>query len=301
MALALLLDFNEQFKEPIESSMLGNLAVETLYHPIRYAKTLVRIGYEPLHPYQSKTLFGKTVWYYPNLFAYLRHVQDVDGFSGLFRGLGPNLTRVVVCRLIAYTKPPTFDDCEFVEERHRDFVKMLLNVGSDIVYEVSNIVVWYPFHLIMVRNMSQFIGRELIYSDAVSATGEVLNNSGISGFFKGMAPLIVGEAVTRLLTGVIMHILTTHVLPKSITCGEYKELLCYIKLGISSLVHIQWTYAFIVVSTVMSVNGSGLAAGYPPVMPIYQDWLECYNHLGKEEQFSRGAGLFFRYVPGQKF
>ncbi|QQP32498.1 Mitochondrial carrier -like protein 2, partial [Caligus rogercresseyi] len=50
-----------------------------------------------------------------------------------------------------------------------------------------------------------------------------------------------------------------------------------------------------VVSNTMAVSGSGLFAGYPPNMPLYCSWLDCWNHLRSLGQLKRGSSLFFRY------
>lgn len=46
------------------------------------------------------------------------------------------------------------------------------------------------------------------------------------------------------------------------------------------------------------VSIRSLAAGNPPQMPIYSSWLECWRHLSRTDQLSRGSSLFFRYYKG---
>ncbi len=48
----------------------------------------------------------------------------------------------------------------------------------------------------------------------------------------------------------------------------------------------------------MSPLRSGLAAGYPPHMPLYQNWNECFRHLSRTGQLKRGSAMFFRYYTG---
>lgn len=45
----------------------------------------------------------------------------------------------------------------------------------------------------------------------------------------------------------------------------------------------------------MIISGSGLQAGRPPNMPIYNGWLDCWNHLSTGNCLKRGSSLFFRY------
>ena len=48
----------------------------------------------------------------------------------------------------------------------------------------------------------------------------------------------------------------------------------------------------------MVVSRSGLAAGYPPFMPMYISWTDCFSHLKSQTQLKRGSSLFFRYYTG---
>ena len=48
----------------------------------------------------------------------------------------------------------------------------------------------------------------------------------------------------------------------------------------------------------MAVSRSGLAAGYPPMMPFYTSWWDCLKRLKAEGQLKRGSSLFFRYYTG---
>ena len=43
---------------------------------------------------------------------------------------------------------------------------------------------------------------------------------------------------------------------------------------------------------------SGLMAGYPPNMPLYQNWTDCFRHLKQEKQLKRGSSMLFRYYTG---
>ena len=53
-----------------------------------------------------------------------------------------------------------------------------------------------------------------------------------------------------------------------------------------------------VVGNCMVVSKSGLAAGYPPHMPLYKGWVDCWRHLSSQKQLKRGSSLMFRYYTG---
>ncbi len=55
-----------------------------------------------------------------------------------------------------------------------------------------------------------------------------------------------------------------------------------------------------VVGNCMIVSRSGLAAGYPPCMPLHRSWVDCWTHLSKDKQLKRGSQLLFRYYTGHQ-
>lgn len=48
----------------------------------------------------------------------------------------------------------------------------------------------------------------------------------------------------------------------------------------------------------MAVTNSGLRAGSPPHMPIYNSWIDCWTDLSRRNQIKRGASLLVRYYTG---
>lgn len=58
------------------------------------------------------------------------------------------------------------------------------------------------------------------------------------------------------------------------------------------------TYPFQVVSNCIAITGSGLKAGSPPHMPIYNSWIDCWTDLSRQNQLKRGSSLLVRYYTG---
>lgn len=48
----------------------------------------------------------------------------------------------------------------------------------------------------------------------------------------------------------------------------------------------------------MAVAKSGLAAGQPPAMPLYNNWISCWLDLSRQNQLKRGSSLLIRYYVG---
>nr|XP_012137931.1 PREDICTED: mitochondrial carrier homolog 2-like isoform X2 [Megachile rotundata] len=59
--------------EPLWPDIAFRMLTNTVSHPIEYAKVLIQIGYEPIPPRPTTTLFGQPALALPNIFQYVRH------------------------------------------------------------------------------------------------------------------------------------------------------------------------------------------------------------------------------------
>lgn len=57
-------------EERLWSNIAIRMLVNTISHPLEYAKVLIQIGYEPISPKNTRTLFGKPALALPNIFQY---------------------------------------------------------------------------------------------------------------------------------------------------------------------------------------------------------------------------------------
>ncbi|OWA51998.1 hypothetical protein BV898_16454 [Hypsibius exemplaris] len=84
----------------------GQVAASTaLFHPFACARVLMDLGYDPVAPTLSRTLFGKPCLVLPNITFYVRFMRNRDGRGALWRGFGANFCGVLVGNLtndIAY-------------------------------------------------------------------------------------------------------------------------------------------------------------------------------------------------------
>lgn len=147
-----------------------------------------------------------------------------------------------------------------------------------------------PFHVIAVRMMAQFVGRETKYTGLVASAREIYDESGLSGFFRGLTPRLSGEMLCILLASSVGYVVNTYAVRDRRSHGFVS--------AVASFVASTLTYPFHVVSTCMAVSGSSLAAGRPPHMPVYVDWTDCWAHLSRDHQLKRGSSLLWRYYTG---
>ena len=75
---------------------VGRVVIAVIAHPFDLAKILIQLGYEPLPPYPTKTLFGRQRLALPGVFQYLGHIRRMDGFFGIYRGIGYKLSSVLI-------------------------------------------------------------------------------------------------------------------------------------------------------------------------------------------------------------
>ncbi|GAB1609962.1 Hypothetical predicted protein [Argonauta hians] len=287
----------------------------SVFHPFSYAKFLIQIGHEPMKLYQTRSLTGKPMLAYPNVFRYIGHIYSVDGFFGLYRGLVPKVLAGATGSIIQNKVLMTLkleEECDMNDEEsdedigtgdscHHDddddddgdmaaLKKLSTVISKQLVARSVAIIATHPLQVIMARNMAQFVGREGRYSDLISAALEIFRVDGPSGFFGGLIPRLLGDSINLASTSVLTYILKKYVI-------QDKRISVYTAAFVGLMVN-QLTYPFGLVSVVMMVNGSGLAAATPPSMPLYRSWIDCWNHLSSIYQLKRGSSLLWRvYNP----
>lgn len=270
------------------------LAVQSALHPLEYSKVLIQIGFEPIAPRPTTTLFGKPALGLPNIFQYVAYIRSVDGLIGCYRGLTPKLlgslfsshfSDKVADKLgmaqIEDTEKDELNDDEYFE-RYQTKLK------RDIVVHTAGAIITSPFHVISIRMMAQFIGKETKYSSIIGSIIEIYKDEGIWGFFSGLIPRLIFDLSCVVVASTATYLVGRHFIRE-------KEGRMYFG-SLTSFVCSSMFYPMNVVSTCMIVNGTGLQAGSMPLMPSYDSWRHCYNSLHRAGDHKRGSSLFFRYV-----
>ncbi|KAG8226498.1 hypothetical protein J437_LFUL007380 [Ladona fulva] len=298
-------------------------ATITAAHPFEYSKLLIQLGHEPIAPWPTKTLFGRPALALPSVFQYVGYIKNIDGFSGCYRGLSLKLCDCLSSSLTfqyiregwqfswekktnRYTR--TYGDIhingdegvgdEDEEESEEEELlsekeereRFLACLSRDVVGRTVAVVVSHPLHVMAVRTMAQFVGGETIYSGLFGSIQALYRESGITGFFSGVVPRLIGELLALIIGSTATFALNTYVI-------EDPEIKTYTN-GIVSFLATTVTYPFHVVSNCMAVTNCGLAAGSPPCMLHYTSWTDCWSHLSRTGQLKRGSSLLWRYYTG---
>lgn len=277
------------------SALPSQLLVTTICHPMEYAKVLIQLGYEPLAPRRSTTLFGRPAMILPNVFQYIKYIKSSDGFFGCYRGLSARVIGLVASSQLTskvihgcgidlpeINDPPNIVNDE--EPKMDDYIKL---GRRDMIMHTASVIVSYPFHVVSVRMMASFIGKEEGYSSLVGAIVSIYKDDGILGFFHGIIPKLLGDLTCVAVTGVLAYYVNKYV----VKTKEWR----YYTVPFLTFVTSTITYPLTVVSTCMAVAGSSLKAGRPPLMPEYTSWQACWRDLVRNKQHKRGSSLIFRY------
>ena len=173
--------------------------------------------------------------------------------------------------------------------------KLLRDTARDIACKLTCVVATQPLQVIAIRAMAEFVGGEEKYSGGLtfglySGACNILQDSGILGFWAGVVPRALGEIGLIAVTSGLAFVVNEYIV-------DDKELQKYTKHFVNFLGSSLF-YPLQVTSNCMVVSRSGLAAGYPPRMPLYTGWVDCIKHLRSRGELKRGSSMFFRYYNG---
>lgn len=262
-----------------------------LSHPYEYAKTLMQLGHEPLPAIVSKNFLGRPTAYLSSVHEYIRFIKQTDGFIGLYRGLG---ARFISCASAAMFSESLVNILgmsryNLIEGEKHPFKKYTWNLIRDGIVIITGLVFSHPFYVISVRQMGQFVGREIVYTGVYDSFREIWNQNGIMGFYAGFVPRLLCDLGVLFTTSTLSAIYNRMFQLKP-TQKEYNSVI--FQFGA-----IMIFYPLQVAAACMACSGSGIAAGAPPYMPIYAQWTDCLMDLFARGDHYRGIFIFRRTLP----
>ncbi|KAF3833377.1 hypothetical protein F7725_027042 [Dissostichus mawsoni] len=246
--------------------LLGS-GLTVLSHPLMYIKVLIQVGHEPLAPTLGRNLFGRQVYQLPGLFAYAKHIIKIDGKAGLFKGLGPRLCAgsigtIVHSRVLQKCQEEgTLQVLGGQQKAAEGSLQHVVNeTTKEMVARSCATIVTHPFHVGCLTPSSQSTEKKGCWDS-------------------------------------LPHAINTYAIDDSMShTGEIKNCSQAVTGFFASML----TYPFVLVSNLMAVNNCGLAGGLPPYASVYPTWVDCWRHLSREGNMSRGNSLFFRKLPAGK-
>lgn len=275
------------------AELLVGAGVTAITHPLLYVKLLIQVGHEPLPPTVGTTMFGRRVLYLPGFFSYAHHIVKVDGKRGLFRGLSPRIVSSAISTVVR-SKVKQVGLLSKINKQQDSLREVVKETSHEMIIQCLSRVATHPFHVMSVRCMAQFVGREVKYSGMLSCIVKIFKEEGVAGFYVGLIPHVLGEVLFLWCCNLLAHFINTYAVDESLS--QASAVKSYTKFVMGIAVNVL-TYPFMLVADVMAVNNCGLAAGLPPQSPIFKSWLHCWNHLSNKDQLFRGSSVFFRRVP----
>ncbi|CRK93857.1 CLUMA_CG007384, isoform A [Clunio marinus] len=274
------------------------LGVQSLLHPLEYAKVLIQIGHEPIPPRQTRTIFGKPALILPNICQYVSHIKTVDGFYGCFRGLSPKLVGNMLSthfseRIADKLGMAKIDDEEKDEMSDEEYSERFeKQLKRSVVVHAAGAIISSPFHVISIRMMAQFVGKETKYNSIIGSIIQIYKDEGILGYFSGVIPRLIFDVTCVIAASTATYLVGRYLISEREGRSYFGSVSAFVTSSIF--------YPLNVVSTCMIVNNCGLKAGSPPFMPTYSDWRNCYDCLRLTGDHKRGSSIFFRYVRQNK-
>ncbi|XP_025047792.1 mitochondrial carrier homolog 2 isoform X2 [Alligator sinensis] len=212
------------------SQVLLGSGLTVLSQPLMYVKVLVQVGYEPLPPTLGRNIFGRQVYQLPGLFAYAKHIMKIDGRAGLFKGLTPRLCSGVVGTVVHSKVLQRYQEADQTEpgasqkEPTSSLEQVIKETSREMVARSAATLVTHPFHVITLRCMVQFIGRETKYSGTGSSFITIYREEGILGFFAGLIPRLLGDIISLWLCNMLAYLINTYALENGVsTMAEMKS------------------------------------------------------------------------------
>ncbi|XP_069544677.1 mitochondrial carrier homolog 1-like isoform X3 [Brachyistius frenatus] len=224
----------------------------------------------------------------------LTHIVAVDGNTGLFRGLSPRIVSSTISTVVRSKVKQQVELLSKRDEQQTSLRKVVQETSHEMIIQCLSRVATHPFHVMSVRCMAQFVGREVKYCGMFSCMMKIFKEEGVAGFYVGLVPHVLGEVLFLWCCNLLAHLINTYAVDESFSQASAVRSYTKFVMGIAVSV---LTYPFMLVADLMAVNNCGLAAGLPPRSPIFQSWLHCWNHLSHQGHLFRGSSFFFRRVP----
>lgn len=308
-------------KEKIENfgkGLMMKAAATAMLYPLAHIKVLMQLGYEPFPLVLGKKFgIGREVYFLPNAISYARSLARTYKWTCLFNGLDAHICHSLVSNSVEFFAVmyldryyPQFggdpvnltvseDELDDADSARRALRSTIRTTAARSVA----LVIARPFAVITIRKVAQVIGGELKYTDAFSSFLLIGREEGPKGLFSGLVPQLIGEFFVILGINGFIYLAERFLKRAKIDRAEEggEDMLR------STRMMLHWTtplivntvvYPFNVVSTVMAVAGSGLAASMLPYTPLFGMWQDAWNYLDIKQGLKRGARIFLREYTG---
>ncbi|XP_048663374.1 mitochondrial carrier homolog 2-like [Marmota marmota marmota] len=257
----------------VASQVLLGSGLTILSQPLTYVKVLVQVGYKPLAPTIGRNILGWQVCQLPGLSCYAQHIASMDGRHGLFTGSTPRLCSGVLGTVVLgkvllhyqeFDKVEELGPANVQKESSSSFDQVIKATTRKMIAPSAATLITRPFHVITLRSMVQFIGRDSKYCGLCDSIVAIYRE--LLGFFAGLIPHLLGDIISLWLCNSLAYLINTYAL--DIEVSTMNEMESYSQT-VTGFFASMLTYPFVLVSNLMAINCCGLAGGCPPYSPMY--------------------------------
>lgn len=149
-------------------------------------------------------------------FISVSYIKSVDGLVGCYRGLGPKLVGNIVSTHFSEHIADKMGMVK-VEESEKDdmneeeyYKRFETQLKRNIVVHAAGAVISSPFHVISIRMMAQFVGRETKYSSILGSIVQIYKDEGILGFFTGVIPRLLFDVTCVVAASTATYLVGRH-------------------------------------------------------------------------------------------
>ena len=304
---ALSISFRRKPKS-IPERILNGVIIIPFSHPIRLVTNLIQFGHEPVLPYRRyNMILQQFFWYYPGLFGYAQHIVRERGWLALYRGVVPSVIEGVVREVVLDQVRPwmlslvnrlPLEEIDTVGNDTPDNVDNLTTTRATLVRAAKGFVilsvsgcltevVTRPFKVMALRAIAQHVGQESVYSSIQQAVTQIYHEEGIAGFYSGLVPAMLEHLVSSFTFEVTLVVIeeVTKIIPSSLM----KVGLVLMKVPLAAYLANHYSYPYRLVSNMMAINNSGLAAA----SVHFSNWRGCWEHLSSTGNLHRASSTFF--------
>ena len=194
--------------------LISNVATSFTFYPLVYARSLMQVGYEPLLPVEGKTAFGSRGLFYPNVFGYVKHMANQNGFASLWTGYSYRLTAILISSQVEPKVSAYFEQINPSENpTDSPLQQACKKCANDVGSKVTITVALYPLQLLTYRAIVATIGGEQLYKAPLKAVREILKSEGLLGFYSGLLPTIISEGMGITIVHALNYLFTRYVAP----------------------------------------------------------------------------------------
>lgn len=135
---------------------------------------------------------------------------------GCYRGLSPKLVGNILSTYLAEQVADKLGVAKVEEEEKEDisdddyYQRFEIDLKRSVVVHAAGTVISSPFHVVSLRMMAQFVGRETKYTSITGSIVQIYTDEGILGFFSGLIPRLIFDISCVVVASTATYLIGRH-------------------------------------------------------------------------------------------